>query len=75
MFPSLLPVNGASKKFLHGSEPIVARATSMSSSWMENPSNKDGFLLKHQLCPPFPVEGLQRHLYERATSLLLHAAC
>ncbi len=31
------------------------RATSMASSWMENPTDKDRLLPKHQRCPPFPV--------------------
>ncbi len=30
-------------------------ATSMVSSWMENPAVKDRLLLKHQLSPPLPM--------------------
>ncbi len=31
------------------------RATSMASSWIENCTDKDRLLLKHRLCPLFPV--------------------
>ncbi len=33
----------------------VDRTISTASSWMENYTDKDRLLLKHQLCPPFPV--------------------
>ncbi len=32
-------------------------ATYMASSWMENPTDKDKLLLKHQMRPPCPVKG------------------
>ncbi len=50
-------VKGASEYRPHGSESPVARtgATSMVSSWMENPTDKDRLLLKHQRRLPFPV--------------------
>ncbi len=47
LLPSLFPVKEA---------PCgVDRATSMASPWMENPTDKDRLLPKHQLCRPFLV--------------------
>ncbi len=41
------------------------RATTMTSSEMENPTDKDGLLLKRQLCPLFPILAPPRRLNAR----------
>ncbi len=46
----------------------------MALSCVENPNDKDRLLLKHQLCPPFPVWGKQRRFNVRASSKLSRAA-
>ncbi len=46
----------------------------MASSWMENPSYKDGLPLNNQMDHPFPVWGLQRQSYAHVTSLLSRVA-
>ncbi len=35
----------------------AGRTASVASTWMEDPSDKGGLLLKCQLCPSFPVQG------------------
>ncbi len=51
MLPSLFTVNGGDELRPRGSG--ADRAISMASCWMENPTDKDGLLLKHQVSPPF----------------------
>ncbi len=45
--PSLFLVKGAMKERPYSSD--ADQATFTASSWMENPTNKDGLLLKNQL--------------------------
>ncbi len=49
LIPLSFPVKGASKWRPHGSG--ADRATSMASSWIENPTDKDRPLLKHSIQP------------------------
>ncbi len=57
LLPTLFPVRGASNSVHEVVSPLWrgSGTTPMSSSWMENPNDKDRLLLKPQTSPPFPV--------------------